>query len=198
MTIIEFFGMPRTGKTSQISALRGYFEKNDISFLICGRPRIRFKDTGSLEEFHNLIYAHLLNHFGIYSRKKPDFLVYDRGFYDRLFLLRMDYEDRRVSKQFMRTLVKNLTACLPLVDIPLMLLIEAKDSIERLQSQRDEGLDYSLFNEGLDFRENTLEGLDEYHKGYKSLSAEFEKIRVIDSGESKEKVFTKIRKNLEI
>ena len=35
-----------------------------------------------------------------YSKEKPDFLLYDRGFYDRILLLELDYKDGRVSGRF--------------------------------------------------------------------------------------------------
>lgn len=165
MTVVEFLGMSRAGKTTQISRLREYLREKNIKFLISGRPQIRFKDVNSLEDFHEMMYNHLLNHYKLYQEHKCDFLIYDRGFYDRMFLLQLDYKDKRVSEIFKEGLIRDISTGLNLIDIPIMLLIEERVSLERWQQQIREGLDNLMLSEGLDLRDKSIEGLEEYHMG---------------------------------
>ena len=97
---------------------------------------------------------------------------------------------------FKKSLMDELINYVSLIDIPIMLRIEGNNSLERLPSQKTEGLDNFILSEGLDIRDNTLKGLEEYNKSYKNLSSRFGCFNIINANQEKEKVFNDIKKVL--
>src|SRR3989338_6783651 len=99
MKVIELFGMSRAGKTTQIRALSDRLRKIGLNFTSF-KPKTTFRESGGLERFHIQMYRDMQTAYRLGLTTGLDFLIFDRGFNDRLVLLTRDLEDQRVSAVF--------------------------------------------------------------------------------------------------
>lgn len=132
MKVIEFFGMPRSGKTTQVRMLIEEFKQKEVNYKIFPKKRITVKN---LEELNMMLYESLTAYYEKTKTKNTDYLVYDRGFYDRLALSTADYQRGKVSERFKESLTEKLEEKLEKVDFPILCLIDPKTSLERRKKQ---------------------------------------------------------------
>jgi len=167
MAIIEFFGMERAGKSTQIRLLIAELTHVKLSFALHKRPPINFK------EGYNLEYSGVL--------------IFDRGLYDRLVLLHLDYKNGEVSKKFKEDLSRNIEDHLNLIDHPIMFLIPPKISLERWPLQIIENRDNLRLIEELDTIENRLD-MHYLFNGYNVLKERYPNITEIDGTRAREDI----------
>ena len=157
MLTIELFGLSRTGKTSTLRSLASTLEGKGERCVVIGRPPIDFKDCGDLEDFHERMLVYLESHIPEAKSTKPNYLLMDRGPYDREIMLEADHADGQVSSPFYGNAIARLLRLQPEIDIPLLFLVEPATSLARVHTQRDEGLDYSHMCVGLNTRDTPIE-----------------------------------------
>ncbi|MGV8142247.1 MAG: hypothetical protein ACP5NS_01270 [Candidatus Pacearchaeota archaeon] len=157
MLTIELFGLSRTGKTSTLRGLASTLEREGQRCAVIGRPPIDFKECSGLEDFHARMLDYLEAHIPEAKDTKPDYLLMDRGPYDREIMLEADHADGQVSGPFYGNAMARLLRLQTEIDIPLLFLVEPATSLARVHTQRDEGLDYSYMCVGLNTRDTPVE-----------------------------------------
>lgn len=192
MTVIEFFGMTRAGKTTHLRNLETYLDAVGKSYLVSARPNIKFEDTAGLEHFHELYLESILKAHEIYEHSNYDFLIYDRGPHDRRVLLELDYNEGNVSSQILEKLDEKLEQASKTVNKGLLFLVSPEESIRRLPKQQLEGLDNSHLNIGLPTFDAGITRMECVYKKYSELSLDNPKIQIIDGACSKEETFSKV------
>lgn len=192
MQCIEFLGMSRAGKTTQKNFLYERLSNEGARVTSLGRPNISFSDFGSVAEFHWFMIEHFEE--GIKSNQDSDFVILDRGFYDRQVLLDFDYANAVLSDSDYGSIKQLLSQRRGFVDRGFIFLVSPGESLKRWSAQRSEGLDYSHLNEGLDSGDN-FKGLNWLYGSYSALSRE-RGLQVIDGLNSKEANFDKILEGL--
>jgi thymidylate kinase len=171
-TVIEFLGVSRSGKTTQVQLLASALKDAGYSCTVVRRPANSLQESETLEQWHILVYQYLCAAQEAYFREPTDYLIYDRGFYDRLALLIADYADGHVSETFRDKLVGAIIPRLDHIDFAFVFLLSPELSLARWSRQRAEGLDKSSLNSGLDTRDN-LEGLKYMAGVYRVLRTEY-------------------------
>ena len=107
-----------------------------------------------------------------------DYLFYDRGFYDRLALLSMDFKDGQVSLDFTNRMRNSILDCVNRVDSAFLFLIPPVTSLERLPGQKAKGLDNSnLMGE---LKDNTEENLTSLYQTYEQIRTNYREIIPVD------------------
>ena len=157
MEIIEFLGLSRAGKTTQQKALANVLESEGHRCARPQRPPIRFKDCACLEDFH-------IKFFDAFRRARDeaetagyDFIIYDRGFYDRMVLLLADSQRGSISPRFYADMNSAIEAQIPSVAYPFLFKIRPELSLARWEEQRLRGMDNSELCEGLNTMDTLLE-----------------------------------------
>ncbi len=135
MKAVEFFGMPRAGKTQQIKRLSSYLKKKKIKHLIITdrevEKGIKVPFEKALEYslvFYNRIFDKMIN--AIHS-DKYDLIILDRGFIDSgMWLIlenkenHLNNEDKVIAESYMRRLRK-------FVDFGIFFMLDTKTALER-------------------------------------------------------------------
>jgi thymidylate kinase len=170
-TVIEFLGMSRSGKTTQVQLLASVLKDAGYSCTVVGSLTKSFQESETLEQWHILMYEYLCAAQEAHFRDSTDYLIYDRGFYDRLALLIADYAGGHVSETFRDELAGAIIPRLNHVDFAFVFLLSPELSLARWSRQRAEGLDRSSLDSGLDTRDN-LEGLKYMAQVYRVLRTE--------------------------
>jgi len=166
MICLELLGMSRAGKTTQKGYLLKVLQREGHSVTTLERPKIPFSEFGSVHDFHDYLISFFDEKIG--ASQNTDFVVLDRGLYDRQVLLDFDYGIGAISGGEYHKLQQRLEGVLPRVDKGLVFMISPEESLRRWDAQRAQGLDYSYLNEGLDSGDN-MEGLANLHQRYSSL-----------------------------
>lgn len=87
MKVVEFIGMPRTGKTTQVQKLVRYLEDKGLSSEVITDRDFIDKVKIPIEQtflYNKEFFALMREEAERKVATKPDFLIYDRGFYDQL------------------------------------------------------------------------------------------------------------------
>ena len=160
--------MSRSGKTTQVDLLASALEDAGYSCTVVSRPTISFGECETPEQWHRLMYQDLCAAQEAYSRDPKGYLIYDRGFYDRLALLIADCADGHISETFRDELARAIMPRLDHVDFAFVFVLSLELSLARWSRQRAEGLDRSNLSSGLDTRDS-LEGLKSMVEIYRVL-----------------------------
>ncbi|MBI2630249.1 hypothetical protein HYW76_04040 [Candidatus Pacearchaeota archaeon] len=172
MKIIEFLGMSRAGKSTQQKILLDIFQKEGYSSVPFVRPQISFKQTGSAENFHRMFFNEMKKAYEEGNQMGIDYLLYDRGFHDRMGMLIKDTSSGIISPSFSFSLAKELGIYTPKVDYPMLFLVSPKISYVRWAQQIREGGDNSVLCEGLEPKEN-IAALKESYALYAALKKRY-------------------------
>lgn len=157
MLTIELFGLSRTGKTSTLRSLEKHFASIGQSSQVIARAPISFRDCKGLEDFHTKMASYFEQKMAEAQGSTTDYVLMDRGPYDREVMLQADHTDGQLSDRFYDGARARLMTLQPKVDLPLLFMIDPVTSLARVQNQRDEGLDYAHMCAGLNTRDNVAE-----------------------------------------
>lgn len=157
MLTIELFGLSRTGKTSTLRSLEKHFVSEGQGCQVIARAPISFRDCNGLDDFHVKMASYFGQKMEEAQRGNPDYVLMDRGPYDRELMLEADHAEGQVSGGSYVRLKDLLLRLQPKVDLPLLFMIDPATSLARVHSQRDEGLDYSHMCAGLNTRDSPSE-----------------------------------------
>ena len=94
--VIEFSGLPNSGKTTLLQNIKKLCECNNISTIIVQEPAELFPDTipkGTVEQNLWITLETLQKSLELAFVSDVDFILLDRGFYNQLFWSTM-YEDK--------------------------------------------------------------------------------------------------------
>jgi thymidylate kinase len=195
MACLELLGMSRAGKTTQKGYLLKALQQEGYGVVTLERPKIPFSEFGSVHDFH----SYLIDFFDeeIEANLKADFIILDRGLYDRQVLLDFDHGIGAISEGEYHQLRQRLESVLPRVDKGLVFMLSPEESLRRWESQKTQGLDYSYLNNGLDSGDDMV-GLSNLHRRYASL-LDNPQLEKIDGGDlidvNSRKIMEHIRKN---
>ena len=168
MEIIEFLGLSRAGKTTQQEAIAHILESEGHRCHKVQRPQLRFKDCTGLEDFHTRLFDIFRRGRDDADQARNDFVIFDRGFYDRLVMLSADYQDNGVSEPFYERMSKEIQKEAQTTRYPFLFRITPETSLARWEEQQAKGMDYSALCAGLDTRDR-IEGLQMLQAKYESL-----------------------------
>ncbi len=180
MLTIELFGVSRTGKTSTLRKLVSRLEQQGETCAIVSRAPLAFKDCKGLEDFHDQMFRYMETSLQEHTATRPNYIVMDRGPYDREIMLEADHADGQVSSGFYRGMIERIESLQQSIDLPLLFMIDPRTSLARIPTQIDEGLAYVQMCEGLNTRDNTNE-LQRLHDRYSRLQQIKPAISLIDT-----------------
>jgi thymidylate kinase len=147
MKCIELFGMSRAGKTTQMNTLAKSAESQGLQMAAIGRPKIPFSSFPSPAHFHNYYLGYMVRM--LEQNADKDFIVLDRGFYDRVVLAGFDQERGLITAEEHAHIRGEIDKHLPRIDTGFLLLLTPEESLRRFDSQRKHGLDFSYLNVGM-------------------------------------------------
>lgn len=94
--IVEFSGLPNSGKTTLLHNVEKLCKLNDVSAIIMQEPAERFPRTipkGSFEQYLWITLETIQQSLELSFASGTDYILLDRGFYNQLFWATM-YEDK--------------------------------------------------------------------------------------------------------
>lgn len=177
--IVEFFGMSRAGKSTQKSLLLQNLEKNGLKSVVFQRPNKTFREFGSLEAFNQYMVDEMSRAHDAYIGERADFLVYDRGFYDRIALLSADCGRGRVDQEYTERMIKQLNERKKVVNFPILFLVSPEISLERWSAQKRMNMDSTPMNLGLNTMDD-LQGLRYLEGIYREIKKDNPKVIEIE------------------
>ncbi len=195
MKVIEFFGMPRAGKTEQIQKLKSYLDYKKIKYVVITDREIEKEIHIPLEKayeynttFFNLILERLLE--AEYS-KKCDVVVLDRGFYDADVWFNVEYMQKNLTKGEKELALSKMKNLRKKIDVGILMIVDIKTTKFRHENKGESGLsdDYVLNNY-----------VGKLFKEYKKLAIKYKddrKVLILDGNESIDKLSKKIIEKLE-
>lgn len=171
MYTIEFLGLSRAGKTSQIKLLEDVLNTKSTRYACFRRPHISLEKMGTVEKFHETMLEKMCEIYNSSTSKNLDFLIYDRGFYDRIALLNIDLRTNAISETFYNNFLPKLYANTEKIDRTFIFFINPEGSLNRWPAQKKEMLDTTRLNKGLQTCDD-LAGLKLLNKIYLDLLKE--------------------------
>lgn len=147
MKLIEFLGVSRAGKTSQIQTTQDRLVSRGFDTTIVQRPKIPFSDYPSLYDFHMSLVDFFLAQIGREGAR--DYVLLDRGFLDRQTLAGFDFSRMALSQQQYDQICAAVGDGLHQTDDFFLFFVPREISLGRIPVQASNGLDYSHLNGGL-------------------------------------------------
>jgi len=195
MKVIEFFGMPRTGKTEQIKNLSNYLKNKKIRHFIITDREVEKEINIPFERafeysllFYNKIFDKLLHAI---QSKKYDLIILDRGFLDSGVWFNIEFkknhltqEEKNIADDYMRKLRQY-------IDFGILFIIDTKTALERHEKKGEkEKSDEYVLN-------NYFHQLGYEYASLKDKLKNNKKILIIEGIKSKEEIFSMISNSLE-
>jgi len=194
MKVIEFFGMPRAGKTEQVERLGNYLGRQGVKYLVITDRKVEEEiKVPVVEEFdYNLVFyskilEKLLNakHSGNY-----DLVILDRGFTESEAWFNVVFSKSPAKKSHQLLAARFIKNLRKQVDLGIFLLLDPETTLERHEKKGEVGKsdDFTL--------KTRLRGLHaEYLKLEEKLKSK-KRILIIDGRESPESIESKVRERL--
>ena len=192
LAIVEFFGMPRAGKTILLQKIEKYFLEQNKTCDIIRRPYVKFNEVGGLEAFHQLYIEYIEKAIDEHRKKGTPHLFFDRGPYDRRVFLSLDMDEGLISREFNNVQSSRIEDIIKQIDSVYMMIINQQESFNRWPAQTNEGLDNQHLNIGLPSYDIDLMKMSKNYNKYNSLITSHPEIIVVDGNQKKEEVFSKV------
>jgi len=159
--IIEFTGMPSTGKSTQVQLLIEELKRLGKTVTTFNEKEIKFEEVeNNFYDFNRKTYLNLVERYEKWKESPTDFLILDRGFYDRLVWPLSDFEMKYCSKNEKDELLQLAKKYKrPFVDHIFFMMILPELSLKR-RIKPETNIDYYIM------RKDYLEIL---YKSYKQL-----------------------------
>jgi len=195
MKVIEFFGMPRAGKTEQINKLSHYLKERGMRHLVITDREVEKEINVPLEaafEYNMLFFNKILEKLLSAKRSKEyDLAILDRGFLDGEVWFNVEHKQKRVSDQEKEKADKYLEPLKNHIDIGILLLVDPKVTRARHKSKGEIGKadDYVLGNY-----------IEELYQEYLELKDKFKddsRVLILDGNEASEELHLKIKDKLQ-
>lgn len=187
MKVVEFLGMSRAGKSTQQRKMIEQLQREGYSCQGFVRPRISFRESGSVENFHLAFFDKMRRAYNEGLQTGLDYLFYDRGFHDRIVMLAKDWQEGRVPESFRTELGSQLKAYASAVNVPVLFMISPQTSYDRWGQQIREGLDHSHLIEGLEPSED-LERLNQAYQRYEEMARAYPQMKRIDAEATRDEI----------
>ncbi len=192
MAIVEFFGMPRAGKTTLLQTIEKYFLEHNKTCDIIRRPYIKFDEIGNLEVFHKLYIEYIEKAIDEHRKKKTAHLFFDRGPYDRQAFLSLDMQEGLISREFNDVQSGRIENIIRQIDFAYMMIIRPQESFNRWPAQTIEGLDNQHLNIGLPSYDVDFAKMSKNYDAYMGLATSRSEIIVVDGNQKKAEIFSKV------
>lgn len=145
--VIEFSGLPNSGKTTLMQNLKVLSERNNISTIIMQEPAELVPTIihkGSITQNLWITLETLQRSLELCYVEDKDFILLDRGYYNQLFWTKM-YEEKdpqyvEYVTNFMKALEKKFNIK---PDYLYVVDVEVEESIRRRESERAEPVTFS-------------------------------------------------------
>ncbi len=190
MKVIEFFGMPRAGKTEQIKKLSAHLNDCGIKHLIITDREIEKEIEVPLTEafeYNILFFNKILEKFLLakYS-KQYDIIILDRGFLDGEVWFNIEHKQKNLSdseKEIANQYLKKLKGY---IDLGFFMTVDPKVTMERHESKGEIGKsDNYVFK--------IIEGLYQEYSQLKNKLKNNNKVLLLDGNEAIEELHSKIK-----
>ena len=137
--IVEFSGLPRTGKSSSVDRVYEFFKKASFSVVKTKEPAQIIKDTMTKDElskmsnldFNNLTLKIAKEELEKTKQQNPILILEDRGVIDNYFWYQMMYEEGTIDEVLYRTLLMDLKEELKELDQLYLLTADSSIIVER-------------------------------------------------------------------
>ncbi len=177
MKVIEFFGIPRAGKTTQRKKLVQRLQEEGLKYRIFRKPRKLLEKTRNLEELNFVYFEAMVQFYERGKQKEVDYLIFDRGLYDRIALITADYKRGEISSSFRTKLISQLESKIEQITHPFLFLVTPEISLQRKKEQRKCGQrGYSITHIPLPKDKGWLEHMFSTYKHMKEIYPEIELI----------------------
>jgi thymidylate kinase len=188
--VLEFSGMPHSGKSTQIKLLMQDFKSKNISYTLVDDRLLDLEPIhGSFYEYNKIILEKIIDAYNNWKDSPAEYIVFDRGYYDRFAWPFSDYANKKCSLDEKNNLLELLKNYNVETDSIFLFMIPPKVSIRRLEKPRS-AIDELIF---------TMDYLPELFNAYKKVSKEFypkDKTVFINGMDSIEKNYEKIKCSL--
>lgn len=194
MRVIEFLGMPRSGKSTQIALLKAHFEKTKTHVTVISdreiEKEIKIPISNAYEynmAFFNKIFSKLMAE----KKRNTDIVILDRGFYDAMAWFISEFKMKHISKEELDQAENYFSSLKQIVDIAVMLTIDTKTSIKRHEEKGEVGTseDYVL-------QEEYFNNLFRTYKQLENDYSKDEKVIILEGSETIDALKEKIMKNI--
>jgi len=195
MKVIEFFGMPRAGKTEQINKLSFHLKDRGINFLVVTDREVEKEIDIPLEEafeYNTLFFSKILEKLlsAKYS-KKYDLVILDRGFLDGEVWFNVEHKRKNLSDREKELADQYLESLRKHIDVGIFMLVDPEVTMARHERKGEVGkADDYIFK-------NYIESL---YLEYLRLKDKFRndgKVLVLDGNENIEELHSKIMNKLQ-
>jgi len=195
MKVIEFFGMPRAGKTEQINKLSHYLKEKGIRHLIITDREVEKEIDIPLEsafEYNMLFFSKIFEKL-LFAKQSKEYkiAILDRGFLDAEVWFSVEHGQKRLSDHEKRTAEKYLEPLRNNIDMGILMLVDPKVTEARHKSKGEIGKadDYVLGNY-----------IEELYQEYLKLRDKFRndsRVLILDGNETSEELHSKIKDRLQ-
>lgn len=196
MKVVEFFGMPRSGKTEQIQRLSKYLKSRDIEqHIITDREIEReIKIPVDMPYLYNQIFFEKIDKKLLKAKnsKKFEIVILDRGFFDREVWFNVEYALKSISVETKKIALKEQKNLTKKIDFAIMLMVDINTSLQRHKKKGEIGLTEKVVLEKRYL--NTL--YKEYLKLKRKLKKN-KKVLILNGKQPTKLLEKKIRKTLE-
>jgi thymidylate kinase len=171
--IIEFTGMPAAGKSTQVRLLTEELKRLGKTVTLFNEKEIKFEEVeNNFYEFNRRTYLNLVERYKKWEKNPTDFLILDRGFYDRLVWPLSDFEMKYCSKyekdELLQLVEKHER---PFVDYIFFMMILPEISLKR-KIKPETSIDYYVM------RKDYLDILYRYYKQLKKTTLPLNTIEI--------------------
>ncbi len=151
MKLVEFLGVSRAGKTSQIRNTEKRLTSQGYDVVTIHRPDVPFSDYPSLYDFHMSLAEHFSSQIAANTHR--DHILLDRGFLDRQTLARFDFGRGALSEEQYAAILDATETGIQVTGNFFLFIVPEEVSLARLAEQARLGLDNSHLNGGLSVEE---------------------------------------------
>ncbi len=190
MKMIEFFGMPRSGKTTQIDMLRTFLQEAGYTVCVVS-DRDRADSIGTppseIVGYKLVFFSQVIEAF-FANQPSCDFLIVDRGFHDSIAWFEAERLLRHISSERADQLSDTFSEYQQYVDQGFCLMVDLDTAFQRHDSKEQMAVDDHAMTK------NYLQALE---RSYQTKKGNFGNTVFIDGLQSVESVHKKIVQHLQ-
>ncbi len=133
MYVIEFYGMPKAGKSTQIDILETYFKREKQKKVRVVHEGARICPIDKEDRFHYNIWSlnNTINRIIETKKQSFDYVLIDRGVIDHIAFTQALYKSKYITKKQMEITISYAKQFIGLEDIAFCCFMDPEETIDR-------------------------------------------------------------------